>query len=1561
MSSSFNPVQRSSKFEVYNSKNDVNGERSKNSSASSAPAYMKSAKSNIQSGEQRETSNSNKGVLKSISNFLSRVFTEPKNFKIVKAYKSLISYIKSFVKKDKNDLQPTNIINTSSIQSDTTAYISFTQNSHFDARALTDEVTDSLKNAEPNKFININDGNLPYETIHKDNRQQIGGKGMHLEMIQKLELPVPSFTCISIDTTTDIFNTQIPKDQLQQLIEYNLAFNSLSSLLDTKNTSFVSLFEIIKQISTVNNKENQAGCISELKALMNMPQFANLYDSSQAYKAIDKIHTDFSARLTDSNQKIIIRSSGQKEDDYGNSQAGSYDSIKMYSNESIMPVIMQVLASAIKEDTITLDHFVPMSLVVQEYIDCQYGGVAFSYSSLTNNTMQVETAFGSSSAAVSGCEESSGNISKIALERDESGKLQSISFMETDESQPSESQMKDLFSYIMALENKLQCPVDVEFCIDKYNTLWLLQVRPITHLSGAMTFNLKSNSAGPLTQGSLCSEGLATGYLRFINEASKVDSIPDNDIVIAEQGHAYMLEDSFLDRIGGLILRQGGANTHLAIQCRQKNIPFMVITDEAYGLVDDKTLVTLCCGNIQGQSSGYLFVGEQENCVEASGTTSHLTPDSFKLHTCTKKQIFTNPGEWFKWLNNQNYHLLNYLEQDSIISKLLSSIGQTEWCMSSNRIPMFNSLKHEIANFTQDMKSLGEVYQNQFDENDDKHKEAQDILNHIERFEKEISLLLNNIKTGFIEGSTSLNDMNQTCRELNKLLIELTKPENSTSCKSMHDAIYILHKLFINNTKNIALIKNNKSEYTDMSVSKYISVRESAYMDNHALEETEIILSEINKTESKDFHKINDFSPESPLPLEFLHALCKIDCSSVTHNFKDLIISNLALGQHQCTIEMALNAENNKGIALKVQFNDTIGGNKHSDGKLKRMLFVAQTLQRNLGDNTSLKFKLVDDIMFLDLETTNMKNIEQLIKEFNGICTTMELLKNIDMDIDKKMLPNIPLNLTYNDISTITNEKSIDTENEMREFLLLLCIKKSYNKKTTVEEMRHVFNKDSELVNYGLALIKSAKNKEPIPEIPEHYDTKLKSRLQKYRFLLYPIKSLEENMVSEDILADPQNLIMAMQNANCIQQIKEFGNEDTLKQIGENFDFVVQCMLSKSDITPYINLSPEQMKTAIKKSIKYVSHDLNTSYLSEKIASILKLDKYQSLTQDHEFIIFLLKNMKNFLKYTSDEVKDNYEMVMAAVSSSGSCLKWASKQLQNNKKIVMAAVSNHGSALEYASDNLQNDKEIVIEALDKKCNFKLISSRFRDDAEVVTAAVSLEKYNLDLASNRLKDNEQVVMTAVSENGASLEWASKHLQDNERVVLSAVSNDGFSLRYASDRLKNDYDTIMAAVSSNGFSLEYASNRLKNDYDIVMTAVSNNGCSLNNTRKKLKDDYDIVMAAVSNDGRSLKYASKRLQDDSDIVMNAISKDEIAFKYASKRLKNNEKIAVSALKKNPTIEIFKQVSKELQSDANFLSSLKENVSLLANLKKLFKQNRSDYYKYFSNNQHLEALLNS
>jgi hypothetical protein len=54
----------------------------------------------------------------------------------------------------------------------------------------------------------------------------------------------------------------------------------------------------------------------------------------------------------------------------------------------------------------------------------------------------------------------------------------------------------------------------------------------------------------------------------------------------------------------------------------------------------------------------------------------------------------------------------------------------------------------------------------------------------------------------------------------------------------------------------------------------------------------------------------------------------------------------------------------------------------------------------------------------------------------------------------------------------------------------------------------------------------------------------------------------------------------------------------------------------------------------------------------------------------------ILKKLTNDGLYL--ELRNNYEIVIAAVKSNGNALKYASKELKNNYKIVMEAVKKNG-------------------------------------------------------------------------------------------------------------------------------------------------------------------------------------------------------------------------------------------------------------------------------------------
>jgi hypothetical protein len=69
------------------------------------------------------------------------------------------------------------------------------------------------------------------------------------------------------------------------------------------------------------------------------------------------------------------------------------------------------------------------------------------------------------------------------------------------------------------------------------------------------------------------------------------------------------------------------------------------------------------------------------------------------------------------------------------------------------------------------------------------------------------------------------------------------------------------------------------------------------------------------------------------------------------------------------------------------------------------------------------------------------------------------------------------------------------------------------------------------------------------------------------------------------------------------------------------------------------------------------------------------------------------------IKYASDDLKADHEIVLAAVKQDGWALEFASKELRADRVIVLAAVKHVSWALQYASKELRADREIVIVAL----------------------------------------------------------------------------------------------------------------------------------------------------------------------------------------------------------------------------------------------------------------------
>ena len=422
---------------------------------------------------------------------------------------------------------------------------------------------------------------------------------MFLHRLQEIGLSVPPFQCV----TARVMNTleQHPLDPRR------LA-PGLSDMTDEPRTSLADIRERLNALPPAG----QAIRADLLATFVASSDFYQQVKDSPAARHIRALRDCLATA-----QPVIVRSSGINEDNYGDAQAGKYLS-EVQGDEDVLRTCLNVMASGYRPELCT-----PMALIIQQCINCRYGGVAMSYQSLQDDTVRIEYTSGQPRGIVGG---QSGNTPhRIDIDRQaEADTIQYIpgsissrfilhknagnnGYSETamdadaqsDGNRLSDPLVAELRQAITKLEDLLLCPVDVEFAIDHQDRLFLLQVRPVTRLPGGMDFALPIPE-GILASGEGISEGYGTGPLWLANKQT-AHTMPEGAIVVAQHAQEWMLKRDFLKRVGGFVVAAGGWNDHVAIFLRQERVPLLVAGDQyPTVVVQVGQQVTLACARFDG-------------------------------------------------------------------------------------------------------------------------------------------------------------------------------------------------------------------------------------------------------------------------------------------------------------------------------------------------------------------------------------------------------------------------------------------------------------------------------------------------------------------------------------------------------------------------------------------------------------------------------------------------------------------------------------------------------------------------------------------------------------------------------------------------------------------------------------------------------------------------------------------------------------------------------------------------------------------------------------------------
>lgn len=220
-------------------------------------------------------------------------------------------------------------------------------------------------------------------------------------------------------------------------------------------------------------------------------------------------------------------------------------------------------------------------------------------------------------------------------------------------------------------------------------------------------------------------------------------------------------------------------------------------------------------------------------------------------------------------------------------------------------------------------------------------------------------------------------------------------------------------------------------------------------------------------------------------------------------------------------------------------------------------------------------------------------------------------------------------------------------------------------------------------------------------------------------------------------------------------------------------------------------------------------------------------------------------------QYASEELRSDPEFVLKMVSYKPRAFQYASEDLHDNRDLILQIVNDEyfdGYALNYISEELKNDYDIFIAAVQRVYwTIEFASYELQMNHDIAMAAVKTDGDALSYLPSEIRANREIVMEAVRNDGCALYYASEELKNDRELVMEAVLQDAYALRWASEEMQADYEMVLEAVQRKGYVLEYASDELKANRVIVLAAVNNVPSAIEFASEDLQNDDEVLRVA------------------------------------------------------------------------------------------------------------------
>ena len=1399
-------------------------------------------------------------------------------------------------------------------------------------------------------------------------RAQWGGKGMYLMVLRDVGLMVPPFCCIGGDVWQRLETVPLDLSSLLSALEDGHEFGQDRG----------TLAMVRDWIGAADHQKQQRW----LEAMSSFVASDDCYRQLRCQSAVAEIaqaRQALTAAPGSGDVALIVRSSGIGEDALGSAQAGKYDSL-VHEGGDILETYLKVIASSYRPEAFVAGAE-PMAVIVQHCISCRFSGVVMSYRRCDDNTLVVEYGPGQGRGVVSGQYAitphryeisrgegqtifSPGNAARgFFLKRNEGGRYsEELAAVNHGSVELDDRQLKALHEGVELLENRLLCPVDVEFAIDQKGKLWFLQVRPVTSLPGGSSFSTPA-PVDILDQGVVVSDGSGSGLALAVS--GDETPLPENCLLFADHGRDWMLRADVLTRLRGVVFKRGGHNDHIAITLRQAGLPYMLVSEPQWWPDAEPEPVTLVCGQFQKNDGGFLLAGDLQQELLNSGDGPSPDYQSAMAFTAAWQQPVTAKNldrvdHLFQWLVQSNERLLDFMGPQRLMHLCLSNRGAVRLSIHPRRAEIINCCAREIGHFLAEAEAFLTGY-NQLlmlgtASDSLEYGQCQDELvplgEQLATVSQRVKTTLARFTRPFPRNTelprqeSNLQHWLHSCQLLSEHLLRLPNVRQCQDINSIHQLVLRLHQRFLAMLAPVASASGQGLVHTGLP-------------------------GTVNEIKFVDF---------APAPSQQLlnrtcyNALTMMDADRVAVlNMPDYVQMAIQLQCHACSVELLTQAEGGKERTLRLRYGEDFCRDSHVNGKRLRLWFLAQTLAQSpaaagLGAPDIIYNDQSHQILF---EFTRIPSREAMQNLFVDILALMQSLKNLDTTLDEfhpdgsqtvwnmsaiqKRLANpnfakanahalahtywlVGINDGYSLITPWTQSKE----------LAYLEVTARIFRKVSRERLGRLLSAQSDSFRRTVLWHLLLSNPDRAEPWVRKWTTWLEDETTAMRLVsqngfilefLAPRLRNNKAIVRAAVKCHPEALATAplhLRNdvdivSQAFRNIADCGY--IFRQIGPELinDPVIFRQLATLAVTCdyyYLKyfakvLRQDQpfLKELILLAYKTIDHDHDKDWLIHEDVledqqlyrqmvldalrgnrAILELRCFPDFQNDREVVEASMINKPHNLMYANVRLREDSALVSAAVAKQGSLLSFASDALCDDYELVLIAVKNDGIALASASKRLQSDPVIVTAALQSNGGaLRFASESIRSDPHFARLAVSYRDPVAKVSlylSRPFCGDKELMMIALERDYENFEHVSAALRDDDELVRTVLKRHGGQLCFASARLRDDHDMVCLAVASRGEALEYASERLQADRDVVELALRNDGMALEYVHQQLQTCAQIVAIAVQQNGLALQFAPARCRGDKYLVTLALNNNGQALRFVAPTLWKDPDVIAAAL---------------------------------------------------------------